>query len=92
MPSSQEFSVVALNVGCMNAEGGGGDILEEEGGEFDGEGEVSFGANFGFGGSLLLLVIVLDHSQTLFEGISSCFLSEDGLNSEIDTSNPYLMA
>lgn len=76
----------------MNTDGSGGNILEEEGGEFDREGDISFGANFGLGGSLLLLIVVLDHSQALFEGVSSGFLSEDGLNRGKDTSNPYLMA
>jgi len=74
----------------VEAQDAGSDVLQEEGGVFEREGNFSLGADSGLGSVVLLLVVVLDHKETLAKG-ASALLGQDSLDYGINTSRPYLM-
>lgn len=67
----------------MEAQDAGSDVLQEEGGVFDREGNFSLGADSGLGSAVLLLVVVLDHKESLAEG-ASALLGQDSFKAVLD--------
>ena len=73
----------------MDSDGSSSDFLEDDGGQFEGQGDVSLGTDSELGGPLL--VLVLNHKHGLVEGTLVSALSQNSLNGVEGTSSPYLI-
>ena len=72
-----DVPLVALEVGAVESEGSRGDVLEQDGGVFEGEGDVELGTDSHLGDPVLDQVDVLHHEEGLLKGVSLVVVEVD---------------
>lgn len=92
MEAELDCPLLGLKVGTVNANSGGCDVLEQNLGIFEREGDIELAAQSEFGSPVLCLVLMLDDDESLVEGDSLSSIADNSLNQWIDTSMPYLMS